>query len=603
MEVQHFLKRVKFEFYFYSIFALVVALLVTGFLYKSHSSLIEKQNTLQSIDNLLAGQMESIVIISDYVQRYEEAEGKIGLLWLQEHVLKELKSLSIHHERFVGKLDSIPDQKFAEEIKEQLNVAGLSDRIEAFILRFKEEAEQKFSSAKNLKSDLSPISNIAYRKLMIAFTNAGKVARVEQQIFQDKIKNIGNYLILFIAFVILMFWGLLFHPIYKKLIVEFEKKNQALVNAQIASSAKNDFLANINHEIRTPMTTILGYLELLSSEGLLGPDEKKEAFETINQNANHLLKLIDEILDLSKLEIGEFNVNTEKIQPKKVFDDLYNILKFKTEKKNIRLEFNYKTELPEKILSDSKRIKQALFNVLNNAVKFTAEGLVSMDIYYAKKNSTFTFVVKDTGKGISDKARNEIFKIFSQENTNYNRDYSGTGLGLALTKKILNELDGDIKLDFSKKGEGSVFSLWFSVKEFEPAKKADPELIENVVQKVLGKRLLVVDDAIENSRIFQRYLDGAGANVDVANSGKKALEMAKSRPYDLILLDIQMPELDGYQVLKRLREELNFERPVIALTAHAMEEQIKENLKAGFNGHISKPVTSNTLINSVSSFL
>ena len=226
-----------------------------------------------------------------------------------------------------------------------------------------------------------------------------------------------------------------------------------------------------------------------------------------------------------------------------------------------------------------------------------------MDIYYAKKNSTFTFVVKDTGKGISDKARNEIFKIFSQENTNYNRDYSGTGLGLALTKKILNELDGDIKLDFSKKGEGSVFSLWFSVKEFEPAKKAEPELIENVVQKVLGKRLLVVDDAIENSRIFQRYLDGAGANVDVANSGKKALEMAKSRPYDLILLDIQMPELDGYQVLKRLREELNFERPVIALTAHAMEEQIKENLKAGFNGHISKPVTSNTLINSVSSFL
>ncbi|MBC77650.1 MAG: hypothetical protein CME64_16715 [Halobacteriovoraceae bacterium] len=603
MEVQHFLKRVKFEFYVYSLFALVITLLVTGFLYKSHSNLIEKQNTLQAIDDLLAVQMESIVVISDYIQRYSEVKGRVGEEVLRKNVLQELEDLRTNHERFLESFKLMPNKVLAGQLREQLNVEDLNEKIESFLSKFKGVDKETFYSGKGMNMDLSPISNLAYRKLLVAFNSAVRVARSEQQSFQSKIKNIGNYLILFIVFVIVMFWGLLFHPIYKKLIIEFEKKNQALVNAQIASSAKNDFLANINHEIRTPMTTILGYLELLASEGLLGPKEKQEAFKTINDNANHLLKLIDEILDLSKLEIGEFNVNTEKIQPKKVFDDLYNILKFKTEKKNIKLEFNYKTDIPEKIMSDSKRIKQALFNVLNNSVKFTSEGHVSMDIYYAKENSTFTFVVKDTGKGISDKAKNEIFKIFSQENTNYNRNHSGTGLGLALTKKILNELNGDIKLDYSKKGEGSTFSLWFSVKEFVPTKKQATLPMGGNTEKVTGKRLLVVDDAVENSRIFKKYLDGAGADVDVANSGQSALEMAKSKPYDLILLDIQMPELDGYQVLKRLREELKFEQPVIALTAHAMEEQRKENLKAGFNGHISKPVTSQVLINSVSSFL
>ncbi|MEX1099036.1 MAG: ATP-binding protein [Bacteriovoracaceae bacterium] len=355
-----------------------------------------------------------------------------------------------------------------------------------------------------------------------------------------------------------IFWGLLFHPIYKKLINEYEKKNQALANAQIASRAKNDFLANVNHEIRTPMMTILGYIELLSAKGLLGESEKEEAFKTINENASHLLKLIDEILDLSKLELGEFNVNLQKVDPKKILDELYNILVFKTEKKGIDFNFNFKTEIPEVVLSDPKRIKQALFNVLNNAVKFTLSGSIVMDIYYEEDSAVFTFIVKDTGEGIGEKSKEEIFKMFSQENTTYNRNYAGTGLGLALTKKILNELGGDIKLDFSEKGQGSVFSLWLKVRKVERIGKTAENMNKAEKEKLEGKKLLVVDDAVENSRIFQKYLAGAGSEVDVANNGAMALDMIENKNYDLVLLDIQMPEIDGYQVLKILREERKY---------------------------------------------
>ncbi|MCO4754673.1 MAG: response regulator [Bacteriovoracaceae bacterium] len=602
MEIQTFLKRVRFEFYLYSVVALVTSLVVTGVLYSYHADLIEQQNSLQQVNQLLTKQMESVVVISDIAEGAEEINNKGALAKLQKRMHAELNSLKNEHALFTSAVQRIENKKIGEEIVGLLRDENLEEKIEIFLKRYQKMEALELENVKEFQVGLSTISNMAYRELFKAFTKASDFARLGQSTYQDRIKNIGNYLILFIVFVIVMFWGLLFHPIYKKLIIQYEKKNQALVNAQIATRAKNDFLANINHEIRTPMTTILGYVELLSVEGLLGADEQSRAYQTINTNANHLLKLIDEILDLSKLEIGEFNVNTEKVDPKKVLSDLYNIMRFKTDKKNIDLKFNFKTPIPDKVLSDSKRIKQALFNVLNNAVKFTVEGGVEMDIYFDKDQCTLTFIIKDSGLGINDKAKSEIFKIFSQENTNYNRNYSGTGLGLALTKKILNELGGDIKLDYSEKNKGSVFSLWFKVKDLETFNSLDTEVNVEDHKKLVGKRLLVVDDAVENSRIFQKYLLGAGSEVDVANSGHEALEMVGNNTYDLVLLDIQMPELDGYQVLRRLREDTMFEQPVIALTAHAMEEQKRENLKFGFDGHISKPISSQSLIQSVSSY-
>lgn len=602
MEIQGFLKRVKFEFYLYSLVALVVALLVTGALYSYHARLIDQQNSLQRLNRLLSQQLQSVVTISDLAQRINIIEKPEAFKTLKDRMASELNALRLQNDVFHTALDSFAEGQFRKDLNQLVSGEELDNKIEAFLDRYRGIENARPEQVKDFQYELSAISNFAYRELFRIIGRGEEYLRQEQSEYQAKIKNIGNYLILFIAFVIFMFWGLLFHPIYKKLILQYEKKNQALVNAQIASRAKNDFLANINHEIRTPMMTILGYIELLSAKGLLGENERDEAYKTINENAGHLLNLIDEILDLSKLELGEFNVNLEKVSPKKIFDDLSGIISFKTEKKGISLDFNYKTEIPEAVLSDAKRIKQALFNVLNNAVKFTSEGGVSVDVYFDDSGSAFTCVVKDTGVGINEKAKDEIFKIFSQENTQFNRNHSGTGLGLALTKKILNELGGDIKLDFSEKGKGSVFSLWFKVKKIPAPQKNMAQMDLADKRKLSGKRLLVVDDAVENSRIFQKYLAGAGSDVDVANNGKQALEMLSSKTYDLVLLDIQMPEMDGYQVLKTLREEKHFFKPVIALTAHAMEEQKKANLRAGFDGHISKPVSSQELINSVSSY-
>lgn len=602
MEIQSFLRRVKFEFYLYSLVALLITLMVTGALYSYHARLIEQTNSLQKVNLLLSRQMQSVVLISDLAQRFSSIENPPELQVLRSEMSAELNELREENRVFQDAVEEITSSTFRKDLQDLVSGEELDRKIEDFLSRYQGIKEVRPQELKNFQYELSFISNFAYRELFRIMSKAGDYLRQEQMTYQGKIKNIGNYLILFIAFVILMFWGLLFHPIYKRLISQYEKKNQALVNAQIASRAKNDFLANINHEIRTPMMTILGYIELLSAKGLLGDSEREDAYVTINENAGHLLNLIDEILDLSKLELGEFNVNLEKVSPRKIFDDLTKIISFKTEKKGIGLDFNYKTPLPSTVLSDAKRIKQALFNVLNNAVKFTMNGSVTVDVYFDEESSVFTCVVKDTGQGINEKAKDEIFKIFSQENTQFNRNHSGTGLGLALTKKILNELGGDIKLDFSEKDKGSVFSLWFKVKKVPNLKKGIAEIDLVDKSKLLGKKLLVVDDAVENSHIFCKYLLGAGSEVDVANSGRQALEMVAEKDYDLILLDIQMPELDGYQVLKMLREEKHFLRPVIALTAHAMEEQKRENLRAGFDGHISKPVSSHALVDSVSSY-
>lgn len=603
MEIQSFLKRVKFEFYLYSLVALILTLTVTGVLYSYHSNLIKQQNNVQALNQHLSEQLQSVVLISDLAGQISSVSDSGSLEDLRERMVKELEKLRTENKDFTSALDQLEASKVEEELLGIVSNKSLDSKIGRFLERYQAIGTLPAEELKNIQYELSNISNLAYRELFTMFTKARGYLRQEDSEFRQKIKNIGNYLILFIVFVITMFWGLLFHPIYKKLMLQYEKKEQALVNAQIASRAKNDFLANINHEIRTPMMTILGYVELLSAKGLLGEKEQEEAFKTINENAGQLLNLIDEILDLSRLELGEFNVNFEKVRPLKLFTDLRNIVSFKSEKKGVELNFNFKTEIPELVLSDAKRIKQALFNVLNNAVKFTNQGSVNLDVYFNREESAFTCIVKDTGLGITEKAKDEIFKTFSQENAQFNRHYSGTGLGLALTKKILKELGGDIKLDFSEKGKGSVFSLWFKVKKV-PTKSgqiSDKQVGES--KRLLGKRLLVVDDAIENSLIFQKYLSGAGSNVDVANSGARALEMVKNSEYDLVLLDIQMPELDGYQVLRLLREENHFFKPVVALTAHAMEEQRKENLRAGFDGHISKPVSSQTLIESVSSFL
>lgn len=602
MEIQTFLKRVKFEFYLYSLVALLITLMVTGALYSYHARLIEQQKSLQTINRLLSQQMQSVVLISDLAQRINSITNPSALGGMKGKMASELNELRAQNNVFHKAVDKFQDGKFKQDLQGLVAGENLSDKIEEFLERYKKIESVHGQGLRDFQYDMAALSNLAYRELFRVMSRAEGHLRSEQSEYQAKIKNIGNYLIMFIAFVIFMFWGLLFHPIYKRLINQYEKKNQALANAQIASRAKNDFLANINHEIRTPMMTILGYIELLSVKGLLGESEKDEAFRTINENAGHLLNLIDEILDLSKLELGEFNVNMEKISPQKIFDDLAKIISFKTEKKGISLEVNYRTAIPEAALSDAKRIKQALFNVLNNAVKFTSDGGVTLDIYFDEAAGMFTCVVKDTGQGINEKAKSEIFKIFSQENTQFNRNHSGTGLGLALTKKILNELGGDIKLDFSEKGKGSVFSLWFKVKKIGAPQRPMSEMSPADKEKLAGKRILVVDDAVENSRIFQKYLSEAGSDVDVANNGTAALETIGQKNYDLILLDIQMPELDGYETLKILREQKSFFKPVVALTAHAMEEQKRENLRAGFDGHISKPLSSQELIDSVSSY-
>lgn len=370
--------------------------------------------------------------------------------------------------------------------------------------------------------------------------------------------------------------------------------------AEKANRIKSLFLANMSHEIRTPLNAILGFVELLKDPSIRSV-ERKKYLGIIERTGYGLASIINDILDLSKVEAGKLEIEKSLCSLPQIIRDLHVLLKLRCDEKGISLEFQ-SDNLPDQIATDPMRLKQVLFNIIGNAVKFTNVGKVSAA--FRVENSKLICTVKDTGIGISSEHADKLFRPFSQIESSTQRKFGGTGLGLILSKRLAELLGGDVVLEKTEAGHGSVFVvsvLLEDTSDFEPTfQELTP--IPRASRLLRNRRILLVEDSIDNQLLAQEFLTREGAEVEVANNGHEALEAVRARTYDAILMDMQMPVLDGYSAATKLRE-MGCEIPIIALTAHAMKADVTKCLKAGCTGYLSKPFRREALIAMIMQYL
>lgn len=395
--------------------------------------------------------------------------------------------------------------------------------------------------------------------------------------------------------------------------------SEALNRAKAADQAKTDFLANMSHEIRTPMTAILGYADLLQNEEQSNVKQVEETLDSINSNAKHLLTIIDDILDVSKLEAGQMKVEQIQTSPTNIINEVTSLIAKKAHEKGIKATAVYSSEMPETVCTDPTRLRQILLNLMGNALKFTEQGSVTIHATCDSKTERLLISVIDTGIGMRQEQVDEIaqFKAFSQADASTTRKFGGTGLGLKISNALASHLGEGIEIH-SVEGVGSTFSFSINTGPLVGVKMITPDHINYISSQAEesqsdnplptpsasgtldGMNILLAEDGPDNQRLIAFHLKKAGARVTICDNGLIAVETieasSKSDLPDLILMDMQMPELDGYSATQRLREG-GYTLPIIALTAHAMDGDRKKCLDAGCDGYQTKPIDKIALIN------
>jgi PAS domain S-box-containing protein len=378
--------------------------------------------------------------------------------------------------------------------------------------------------------------------------------------------------------------------------------------AEAASRSKSEFLANMSHEIRTPMGAILGFSEMLL---LKSPEEcaKIGCVQIIQRNATHLLELINEILDLSKIEAGQMKVERVSCDLPELLSDVASLMGPRAVEKGLKFGVSIEGALPHLILTDPLRLRQILVNLLGNAVKFTDSGKIDIRVRLedaVKTNLTLHIDVIDTGIGVTSEQFERLFLPFTQADTSVTRKFKGTGLGLSISRQLARLLDGDITAT-SQPGVGSTFTL-----KIDGGPSAGVELLEGLTEATLPApvdhsipskihlrgRILLAEDGADNQRLLRMQLSDAGATVTSALDGQIAIDLATRERFDLILMDMQMPVMDGYAATIELRRR-GVTIPIIALTAHAMAEDREKCLASGCSDYLSKPIKEDTLLTNV----
>jgi PAS domain S-box-containing protein len=383
---------------------------------------------------------------------------------------------------------------------------------------------------------------------------------------------------------------------------------EAQRRAEAADRAKSEFLANMSHEIRTPMSAIMGYAEILSSH-LTDPDDR-QTVATIASNGRYLIDIIDDILDLSRIEAGKLDLEPKRVRPDVLVEDVCSLLKIRAFEKGLTLEIEHDEHLPETIYTDPTRLRQILINLIENAIKFTDRGGVTVALRFIAERERLEIDVIDTGSGMSDAAVSQLFRPFTQGDSSVTRRFGGSGLGLSICQRLANMLGGNIDVT-TEPGKGSRFTLRIATGNLSGVRLLDRGVERRSIEappprRTLSCRVLVVDDRRDMRHLAQHMLEEAGAEVMVAIDGRDALDRVaraelRGRPFDAILLDMQMPVLDGFAAAAELRR-IGYLSPIIALTANAMKEVKDRCLAAGCDAYLSKPLESTKLINTVAHY-
>jgi len=389
--------------------------------------------------------------------------------------------------------------------------------------------------------------------------------------------------------------------------------------AESSNRSKSEFLANMSHEIRTPMTAILGFTDLLLDDRNFQdePEKRIHAVQTIQRNGSFLLEIINDILDLSKIESGKLEIESVCNSPIAAIEAVLSVMRVRCIEKGIALETIFETPMPENVLTDPTRLRQILLNLVGNAVKFTEIGSVKIvGRFVDGEQKQLEFDVVDTGLGMTEGQRLRLFKPFTQADTSTTRNFGGTGLGLTISKRLANMMGGDVCIVESSPGIGTSFRATIEVGFLNGTAMIDPSKIrfgeiltapqsmpKQSTEALKDYRILLAEDGPDNQRLISFVLKKAGASVTVVENGQLAVDAAMkaledSTPFHLILMDMQMPVLDGYGATALLRAK-DYGGIVIALTAHAMESDRNKCIQAGCDGYSTKPIEKNELFRQI----
>jgi len=390
-----------------------------------------------------------------------------------------------------------------------------------------------------------------------------------------------------------------------------QKLIKAKIEAEESNRSKSEFLSTMSHEVRTPLEAILGYNELLTDRSI-EESERLEIHDRIRTNGQHLLQILNDILDLSKIEAGRLYLERLPFSPMKLVEETVAFLNVRAEEKDVRIDLAITGQVPARIVSDPTRLRQILLNLLGNAIKFTPSGkCIRVKLEAVRSEDQLRFVVEDDGIGMTRQQLEKLFRPFEQDDSSTNRKFGGTGLGLSISKRLADILGGDLSVT-SEFGVGACFTFSLPLSEVigsqwsiqsqppssGPSVRMPRPVTESrmlVSESIDNAKILLCEDNPDNQRVISFILKKAGWKIDLAENGQIALELVRNRSDDLILMDMQMPAMDGYETSRELRAR-GIDLPVLAVTANAMSEDSGKCLEAGCDDYLSKPIDPTSLV-------
>ncbi len=503
-------------------------------------------------------------------------------------------------EKINDKVDHPIDNDYMDHVKDnvkQMIHDGIAQQ-KAFSVEFDFSHQVALGSEEHTHHSMSffPLMNTQNKRLgnLLIFSGNMYLKELERDY---KHFIISTFIIISIVFLWILknvSYTLKLQDLVRQRTEELEKsRDEALAAVEV----KSRFLANMSHEIRTPMNAILGMSELALDEPL--ESRPKNYIKKVHSAAEGLLVVINDILDFSKIEAGKLEFSFHHFKLNSIISKTIHLLGISAKDKGVKIKVILEKNVPHFYYSDDLRLGQVLINLSNNAIKFSNQGgVLTLGVSLLEENdtdATLQFSVRDEGIGISEANQKKLFHSFTQAESSTTRKFGGTGLGLAIAKKIVKQMGGEIWVE-SEEGKGSTFNFTVRMKKSDEeallmSAKGTPQEAEYAVAKLRGSNVLLVEDNALNQELAEDLLSKNGMHVTIAHHGEEALDILKTKEFDIVLMDIQMPVMDGYEATRQIRSDQKFqELPIIAMTANIMEEDLKKAEAAGMNDHIGKPI-------------